>query len=97
MQLSILESGSREVGKAAVHGMALSLALVMGAYNAAAWLQRRQRHLAFNAGIYAALVFFEYQHVCHHRASLAAAVAAAARAAATAGPPAPAVVEEKAA
>lgn len=84
MQLSILENGSREMTKAVVHGLALSLVAVMGAYNLAAWLQRRQRHLAFNAGIYAALVFFEYQHVSHHRSALAAAVGAAALAAATA-------------
>ncbi len=81
MQLSILENGSSELVKAVVHGMSLSLVAVMGAYNLAAWLQRRQRHLAFNALVYAALVLFEYQHVCHHRASLSAAVGAAALAA----------------
>jgi hypothetical protein len=90
VQLSILESGSREGFKAGVHGLALSLVGLMGAYNAAAWLQRRQPHLAFNTIVYAALVFFEYQHVCHHWADIgsstarAAGVAAVAAAAATA-------------
>ena len=72
MRMSILESGTREGVKAAVHGMTLGLVAVMGAYNAAAWLQRRQPHLAMNAAIYAALTFFEYMHVGHHRAALAA-------------------------
>lgn len=84
MQVSILETGSSEVVKAAVHGIALCLVALMGTYNVAAWLQRRQRHLAFNAAIYAALAVFEYQHVCHHRAALAPAVGAAGVAAAVA-------------
>ncbi len=84
MQLSILQNGSGEAMKAIVHGIALSLVAVMGAYNASAWLQRRQRHLAFNAVIYTALVFFEYQHVIHHRSALVAATAATAATAAAA-------------
>ena len=91
MQLSILEAGSQEGFKAVVHGLALSLVGLMGAYNAAAWLQRRQPHLAFNTIVYAALVYFEYQHVCHHCADMGAAagrraagLAAVAAAAATA-------------
>lgn len=84
MQLSILENGSREGVKAAVHGLALGLVALMGAYNAAAWLQRRQDHLAINTLVYAALVLFEYQHVAHHRAELAPAVAGAAVAVAVA-------------
>jgi hypothetical protein len=38
----------------------------MGAYNAAAWLRRRQPHLAINAVLYAALTAWEQQHVAHH-------------------------------
>jgi hypothetical protein len=38
----------------------------MGAYNAAAWLQRRQSHLAVNAVIYIAAAFWEQRHVMHH-------------------------------
>ena len=64
--LAILYPGSCEPLKAIVHGMALSLAAVMGAYNAAAWLRRRQSHLAINAVIYFAAVFWEQRHVVHH-------------------------------
>lgn len=64
--LAILEVGSCEPLKAAIHGVALSLAAVMGAYNAAAWLRRRQPHLAFNAVIYFAAVYWEQRHVSHH-------------------------------
>lgn len=87
MQLSILESGTQEGLKAVVHGLALGLVSLMGAYNAAAWIQRRQPHLAFNMVVYSALVYFEYQHVCHHYADIAtraARVAAVAAAAVTA-------------
>jgi hypothetical protein len=38
----------------------------MGAYNAAAWVRRRQSHLAINATIYVAAVFWEQRHVAHH-------------------------------
>jgi hypothetical protein len=38
----------------------------MGAYNAAAWVRRRQSHLAINATIYIAAVFWEQRHVAHH-------------------------------
>ena len=64
--LPILYPGSCEPLKAVVHGMALSLAALMGAYNAAAWLRRRQSHLAINAVIYIAAVFWEQRHVAHH-------------------------------
>ncbi len=80
MQLSILESGSDETLKAAIHGMALGLAAVMGLYNSAAWLQRRRRHLAINALVYSALVLFECRHVRHHRAAASLAHSAAAAA-----------------
>jgi hypothetical protein len=65
--LAILYPGSCEPLKAFIHGMALSLAAVMGAYNAAAWLRRRQRHLAVNAVIYLAAVVWEQRHVAQHR------------------------------
>jgi hypothetical protein len=52
--------------KATVHGLALGLAAVMGAYNLAAWMKRRQSHLAVNAFIYLAAVAFEQRHVRHH-------------------------------
>jgi hypothetical protein len=64
--LPILYPGSCEPLKAAFHAAALGLAAVMGAYNAAAWLQRRQSHLALNAVIYFAAAFWEQRHVTHH-------------------------------
>jgi hypothetical protein len=41
----------------------------MGLYNGAAWLRRRQRHLAVNAVIYLALTIWEQRHVAHHLAT----------------------------
>jgi hypothetical protein len=38
----------------------------MGLYNAAAWISRRDRHLAINAVLYAALTAWEQKHVAHH-------------------------------
>lgn len=56
--------------KMGVHAGALGLALVCGAYNAAAWLSRRERHLAVNTVLYAALALWEQQHVAHHLAAM---------------------------
>jgi hypothetical protein len=42
----------------------------MGIYNAAAWLARREKHLAVNAVLYTALTAWEQQHVAHHLAAL---------------------------
>jgi hypothetical protein len=64
--LPILYPGSCEPLKATVHGVALGLVVLMGAYNTAAWLRRRQRHLAVNAVIYLAAALFEQRHVMHH-------------------------------
>jgi hypothetical protein len=38
----------------------------MGLYNAAAWLMRREQHLAVNAVVYAALSAWEQKHVARH-------------------------------
>ena len=64
--LTILEVGCFEPLKAAVHGAALGLVVLMGAYNVAAWLRRRQRHLAVNAIIYGVAAVWESRHVTHH-------------------------------
>jgi hypothetical protein len=64
--LTILDVGCCEPLKAVVHATALGLAALMGAYNAAAWLRRRQSHLAVNAVIYIAAAFWEQRHVAHH-------------------------------
>ena len=68
---SVLQSGNCERTKAAVHGVALAAAAVCGGYNIAAWLVRRERHLAINVLFYSAAVMLEIVHVRHH---LAAAV-----------------------
>src|SRR5437667_3860870 len=70
MKLDVLQCGSCEPLKLGVHGAALGLAVVMGLYNAAAWLSRREQHLAVNAVLYAMLTVWEQQHVAHHLAEL---------------------------
>jgi hypothetical protein len=64
--LRILYPGNCEPLKAAFHGVALGLAAVMGAYNLAAFIRRRQSHLAVNAAIYIAAALWEQRHVAHH-------------------------------
>jgi phage terminase large subunit GpA-like protein len=66
MHLRVLESETFEGIKLGVHGLALGLSALMCAYNAAAWLQRRQRHLAVNTLVYAGAIVLEQQHVAHH-------------------------------
>ena len=68
--MRVLKCGNCEELKLGVHVLALGVAALCGAYNAAAWLSRRERHLAFNAVMYAALIAFERQHVSHHIAEL---------------------------
>src|SRR5437867_11736401 len=70
MQLDVLKPGTSEGLKAGVHATALGLAVVMGLYNAAAWLSRREQHLAVNTVLYAALIAWEQKHVAHHIAEL---------------------------
>jgi hypothetical protein len=64
--LPILSKGECEPFKACVHGAALGLCALMGLYNAAAWINRRERHLAINAIVYGLAVAFEQRHVAHH-------------------------------
>jgi hypothetical protein len=70
LDLKVLKCGNCEPLKLGVHGMALGLAALCGLYNAAAWLSRRDRHLAVNAVLYAALIAFEHRHVVHHMAEI---------------------------
>ena len=70
MDLKVLECGNCEPLKLGVHGLALGIAALCGLYNAAAWLSRREQHLAVNAVLYAALIAFEQRHVAHHIAEL---------------------------
>jgi hypothetical protein len=72
VQLDVLKPGTSEGLKAGVHATALGLAVVMAVYNAAAWLHRREPHLAVNAVLYAGLIAWEQKHVSHHLAALRA-------------------------
>ena len=70
MDLEVLHCGNCEELKAGVHGAALGLFVVMAAYNIAAWLSRRESHLAVNAVVYSVLTAWEQQHVAQHLAEL---------------------------
>jgi hypothetical protein len=70
MGLPILKCGNCEELKLGVHATALGIAALCGMYNAAAWLSRREQHLAVNTVLYAALIAFEQRHVAHHFAEL---------------------------
>ena len=70
VDLPVLEPGNCEALKLGVHATALGLAVVMGAYNVAAWIKRRQTHLAVNSVMYVALAAWEQQHVAHHMAAI---------------------------
>ena len=66
MPLTVLQCGECEPLKAGVHASAFALSAVMGLYNAAAWLSRRDTHLAVNAVLYTMLAAWEHHHVAHH-------------------------------
>jgi hypothetical protein len=68
--MKILQCGNCEPLKTGVHASVLGLAAICGLYNAAAWLTRRQTHLAVNAVLYTVLAAWEQQHVTHHLAAL---------------------------
>ena len=67
----VLQPGSCERLKASTHALAMGVAAVCAAYNLTAWIVRRQRHLAINAVVYGAAVYWEAQHVQHHLAACA--------------------------
>jgi hypothetical protein len=69
----MLNVGQCEPLKAAVHGVLLATVAVCAAYNAAAWLKRRQRHLAINAVVYGVAMWWERAHVMHHLVACAPA------------------------
>ena len=70
MDLKVLKCGNCEELKLGIHATTLGLATLCGLYNAAAWLSRREQHLALNAMMYAALIAIEQRHVAHHIAEL---------------------------
>jgi hypothetical protein len=49
-----------------MHGASLGLCALMGLYNAAAWINRRERHLAINALVYGLAVAWERRLAAHH-------------------------------
>jgi len=62
----MLDNGECEPLKAAVHGAMFATVCLCAAYNTAAWLKRRQRHLAINAIIYISAAWWERGHILHH-------------------------------
>jgi hypothetical protein len=68
--MQLLHCGNCERLKTGVHVAAFGLAAICGLYNAAAWVSRRETHLAVNTLLYAALMAWEQQHVAHHLAEL---------------------------
>jgi hypothetical protein len=68
--LPILQCGNCEPLKAGVHALVLATAAVCALYNLAAWVTRRQTHLAVNTVLYGTLVAWEATHVRHHLAIL---------------------------
>lgn len=69
-RLTVLQCGNCEPLKLGVHAGALGLSALCGVYNAAAWLARRETHLAVNTLLYTALTIWEQQHVAHHLAEM---------------------------
>ena len=63
---TMLDNGRCEPLKAAVHGVLFATVCLCAAYNTAAWLKRRQRHLAINAIIYISAAWWERCHIVHH-------------------------------
>ena len=70
MDLPVLQCGKCEPLKLGVHAGMLGIATLCLAYNAAAWLSRRQTHLAVNTVLYSCLTIWEQRHVAHHLAEL---------------------------
>ena len=87
IDLNVLKCGNCEELKLGIHATTLGLAALCGLYNAAAWLSRREQHLALNAVMYAALIAIEQRHVAHHIAEMRRAVGAA--------PPEPATLQSE--
>ena len=65
--LRYLEPGDHEAVKAMAHGTLGLLACLCVGYNGAAFLARRERHLAVNTVVYGALVVFEALQWRRHR------------------------------
>jgi hypothetical protein len=66
--LEVLMVGRCEPLKAGVHGVLMATVAVCAIYNIAAWLRRREPHLAFNTLVYASAAVWELNHVQQHLA-----------------------------
>jgi hypothetical protein len=66
MVAKFCSSGESEALKGGVHAAACGLALVMAAYNSAAWWYRRERHLGLNTAIYAVTIAWEVLQTRRH-------------------------------
>ena len=73
-----LSRGHAEPFKDVVHALAGGLCGLMFAYNTAAWLLRRERHLASNAFVYGFAVLFELSQTRRHLGTETACAAVAA-------------------
>ena len=65
--MNALRAGELEPVKLGVHAVLGALAAVCTAYNAAAFIYRREPHLAVNAVAYALLTALETQQIERHR------------------------------
>lgn len=65
-QREFCQRGNSEQFKCFWHGAMGVLAFGAFAYNTTAWMMRREKHLALNAGIYGALTLLEAKKVRHH-------------------------------
>jgi hypothetical protein len=71
MVATFCTSGEKEGIKGGVHAAACGLAVIMTAYNSAAWWYRRERHLGINSMVYATAAAWEIVQVYRHWSRLA--------------------------
>ena len=64
--MNILDRQCANSFKAGVHVLALGVASLMGLYNALAWIHRRERHSAFNTGLYGLAMWWELKQIRRH-------------------------------
>lgn len=62
----VLDAGSHEPLKAAVHGSLAALVAVCLGYNTAAWIKRRETHLGVGSILYAGLFVWEVNKTVRH-------------------------------
>ena len=62
----LCEAHEAEIFKGLVHLALFGLAVTCANYNTMAFVQRRERHLAVNVGVYWALVWWEGKQISRH-------------------------------